>query len=281
MNPARILPLLTACGFVACVPKAKVNVQAKPKVVSGTDILDDENPPPSPLFKKSTLQLDGSVGGGRLCTAVIISKKNLLSAKHCANNGDIKRVIFRLKFGTHLSSFDPKYDQSSLGGALIIAQHPDTDLLLLTMTKELPEGYEPAPFLPAGSATPGRMVHPAGYGFSAKPGDESKEHLEHLRWGTMKVDKKMTEPVELFTAKGDFSWKFKGLTRLIPSPSNTCTGDSGGPVFADVDGTWGIAGITSGSSARCDEETLMVDVGDYLGWINDETQKHTASENKP
>ena len=57
----------------------------------------------------------------------------------------------------------------------------------------------------------------------------------------------------------------------IGGESNTCSGDSGGPMYVVEDGEWVLAGVTSFGAATCaaESEGYSVRLLSFCGWLND------------
>lgn len=62
---------------------------------------------------------------------------------------------------------------------------------------------------------------------------------------------------------------------------NTCTGDSGGPVYTQSGGSEVMIGVISASELPCGVKSYHVTVVDYLGWIKDAMQPPQVTIDKP
>jgi hypothetical protein len=62
---------------------------------------------------------------------------------------------------------------------------------------------------------------------------------------------------------------------------NTCTGDSGGPVYTDSGGSEVVVGVISSSELPCGVKSWHVTVVDYLGWIKDALQPPQVTIDAP
>ena len=182
-----------------------------------------------------------------LCTGTLIGCQTFLTAAHCADGqldpGDYSVFLQHGGF----------YSVQSL------AIHPDYDPDLLTSDVavfklgEAVTGITPQPLpqsdpllLISGSGIqPGTI---AGFGRS---GGHSKDY-GLKRYGEVQVDYCSSLADVGFENPEVLCWIFEEPLGFPGQNSNTCDGDSGGPLFMELDGEQVVAGITSwGTGADC------------------------------
>jgi V8-like Glu-specific endopeptidase len=167
--------------------------------------------------------------GSAHCTATLIAPRKVVTAAHCLVG--ISASSLRFVIGPSLSSAQaniqvveivphPAYDDSSLvndiGYATLSADAPVAPMKLATMD----------------SSWSGKHLTFVGYGVTSGNG------------GGAGVKRAVSMPIASVWPT-QFSYQTPG--------KNTCSGDSGGPAFAQVNGEWRVAGVTSYGDAWCQQ----------------------------
>ena len=96
-----------------------------------------------------------------------------------------------------------------------------------------------------------------GYGISSNNGEDSGTH------------RKGTETII------DMN-EFRSKSFTADSPSNTCSGDSGGPFFTYQSGDYVISGVTSYHTGTCTTQNEFVHVLSYVEWIDEKLRTLTG-----
>ncbi|XXX79460.1 trypsin-like serine protease [Sorangium sp. So ce134] len=181
--------------------------------------------------------------GGAFCTGTALSPRAILTAAHCLVRPAETEVLFG--------------DDPAAGGALrriaAALAHPGydprtraNDIGLLFLDAAAPREAAPAPALrasPLDEAWRGRALRIVGFGLDGRSAGATLRKREGEA-SLHEID------ASTFT--------------FLPSPSQTCFGDSGGPVFIDVDGVELLIGVASSGDRRCAEFGRAVRVDAHL-----------------
>ena len=181
-------------------------------------------------------------GGTLICTATLVAPRVLLTAAHCVPDGALPDAFFGsapASGGAQLHVLavlrDPSFDPATLSD----------DIAMALLDDEAPAGATPWP-LPPAPPTAGLAIRLVGFGRTA-PADTT---APEKRVGTASI-------ASVSASAFEFS----------PSPSQTCTGDSGGPAFATFAGVEAIVGVTSSGDPGCAQSATDVRVDAYASFI--------------
>jgi hypothetical protein len=186
-----------------------------------------------------------SIGGQGLCTGTLIDPQLVLTAGHCSYNNPPAMEI--------LSGSDV-WSATSIARGEEIIWHPQwsgmlmegaVDLSMIKLDRAVTdiETFMVRDFPMPEIGTPARLV---GYGE-----DESGQAAIQREADTTLLDVK---PGSYET--GD--------------PANTCSGDSGGPVFTEQDGKWVVTGVNSAVTGACNPISggIAVNLLGFCDWLN-------------
>ena len=190
------------------------------------------------------------------CSGVIVADDKILTAAHCFDFVSRPSDII-VRFGADLRNL--RYGR--IGKAFRV--HDQLDLAVLEIDN-LPPGY-----FPVGIAEPSTRLFArdevliAGYGETASSRDDFGQFL---RWGKTNFKAFYDEAVfgDSRTYRSILGFQGDG------SDAAACSGDSGGPVLADVNGEWQLTGIISGyTGPNCERasESLAADPRPNKDWV--------------
>ena len=185
------------------------------------------------------LRLVGSQGRQFLCSGTVVSNRVVLTAAHCLDDVSSSESIIRADvfagggtFSTTNLAFHPNFDG------------PDeaNDVGVIVTNSNLPtNGY--SIIRSSSSLRLNEDLVIAGYGLD----ENNRSGILRAGYNTISSFNSRSISLRFFDTNGD---------------TNTCSGDSGGPLFVQRDNTWVLAGITSnGVRADCG-------VGDVSNFAN-------------
>jgi uncharacterized protein (TIGR03382 family) len=183
--------------------------------------------------------------GTLVCTATLVAPRVLLTAAHCLPEGAMPEAFF---------GESPQAGGTSVA-LLATVRHPDFDATTLTndvamalLADAAPTGATPSPLptAPLGASSVGLALRLVGFGLTG-PTD------------TTPAQKREGNTVVA-------SLSAQQLT-FTPSPSQTCSGDSGGPAFATLGGVEVLVGVTSSGDPQCDQGAIDTRVDAYESFI--------------
>ena len=186
------------------------------------------------------------------CSATLVGCQHVVTAAHCVCAGDdfascgtpstaSLRVYLQHAGILAVSAADvnPAYAFSVAG-----------DVAVLTLTQPV-TGIRPTPINTTANPSAGTTATIAGYGIT----DGANDDFGLLRQGavTLAACSGVPEPAHV-------CWTYDHPIGSPGTDSDTCSGDSGGPLFVDFGGGEVLAGVTSGgSSADCRPTDLSFD----------------------
>jgi S1-C subfamily serine protease len=211
-SPSSPSPTPTTPSLNAC---GVIGAPATTSIVNGQQC----SPADTPVVKLNMRASDNSALAS--CTGTIIASRAILTAAHCVTGGAPTILVF-LGVGDQLPAQSwvahPDYQGSGTNSP---------DVAVIFMPSDLPR--PPMPLLTSRDARVGETVVVAGWGVDAV----NIAPTQGPRAGSTTL----TAVESLFLQ-----------TRYNQSAASICPGDSGGPILAQENGVWAIAGVTSASS---------------------------------
>jgi hypothetical protein len=189
-----------------------------------------------------------------VCSGTLIGCRTFLTAAHCVE-GDLDPASY-LVFFQHAGFF----------AVSAVAAHPSysfpvADVAVLTLAAPV-SGIQPMPIDVAGGQIAGSLGTIVGFGRSGGSAQD---------YGIKREGAVALGPCSGGISDGtSICWSFTSPVGPAGDDSNTCNGDSGGPLFTDVGTGIVTAGITSGgTSATClaDDDSYDARVAAYASYI--------------
>lgn len=188
-------------------------------------------------------------GRGGFCSGVALGSRVVLTAAHCVAAPHTTRVHYRDASGAPVLieaariARHPRYRANA-----IAARAPSVDLALIETREDLPDALSPAAIAEGPRAT-GARVEVAGFGVTREGRPETSGRF---RSATLSL-------------RGPLS----NLLLWLDGDAGACTGDSGGPVFADG-ALVALTAFAEGAGGKaCGKLTQAVRLAPHRGWIEE------------
>ncbi len=208
-----------------------------------------------PLERHVVMVLARQAKAASFCTGVVIASDIVLTAAHCVRDAANTAVHFRDANGQPIMrpvaaiATHPGYRPNA-----IVTREKSIDLALVLLTTALPERFAAANLSDDASTTIGQRFRIAGYGLT-REGVGASGGTFH--WGPLAARAPLSRI--LLWAEGTDGHAL-----------GACTGDSGGPIFAESDAT--VVAITNWSTgvppSHCGALTQGALVAPQRSWID-------------
>lgn len=267
--------LLTACNNKNLNSISTKNVNA---IINGEIVQKDNE------LSKSVVGIMMKVSGIWLqaCTGVIIGRETILTASHCVDGIDI-RDYSNIYINYSLESLDndlqmnpetrivdieneKRFDlakiKKAVGHEKSYTENDGVDLGLMQLAAQIPSYKKIIPILPITYKKAGTLPATSFEGIF--------KDVVVMGFGITAEEPDVQSPV-LRQAKLKAMFRRDFLMGDQTKGSGACSGDSGGPVFISIDGTYYLTGIVSKvyeGSESCSEYALYVNPIFHMDFIN-------------
>ena len=230
---------------------------AAPQIVNG-------NPTQQEVATGALLRRFG-FGLGATCSGTLVGCRSFVTAAHCVCPGDnpcqVDPKPLRV-FLQHAGIFEVERVDVNPSFAFGLRN----DVAVVTLKTDV-EGVPPAAINTVGTPSHGTSGTIVGFGVSRGTLDDGGIK----RQGRVALSSCAAAPFPV-PAPAHLCWSFSGPLGPAGTDSNTCVGDSGGPLFVDLGAGPVLAGVTSGgSSADClpDDVSFDANVFENRAFISD------------
>lgn len=231
------------------------------QIVGGTAHTGD---PSIPL-----LVVYGSEGEQSICTGSLVASRWVLTAAHCLDSASLgfEPTGIEAYFGTEYSETDPGYvfytfaDNFAYHEAWNAAElTAGYDIALVHLEEDVPLPVVPLMSRSLTQQDLGTQVRLVGWGITL--GDREDSGLKR----------------QVFSSLLDFD---ETLVQVGDASANVCSGDSGGPALAMIDGREVQVGVTSFGDTQCVEIGIDTRVDVFLEWIEFTTSAEVGPGTAP
>ncbi|MBY0553767.1 S1 family peptidase [bacterium] len=234
---------------------AYVSVPFNAYAIFGGQNIDSKDYKKSPVV--ALIHSEDSSGGGLICTATLLNARTVLTAAHCVldeynylqrNVSPGRRMGSGMRISKSQINIHPEYNRKKhLNDLAIIKLNSDlrdTQDVIFPELNELSE-YD--------------LYKIFGYGEDAKGND-----------GELRTVSKAKSDIKKMRANDDNTENYLEFDQR--NGSGICSGDSGGPVFAEAEGKTFIVAINTSATneekkKKCSHSGIVTKVNTALGWI--------------
>lgn len=248
----------TGCGLSVVVALIARSVVQAGAIVGGATAAPD-------AIARHMVLIVGSHGTS--CSGTAVARDLVLTASHCVMPGSVYKIVeFDAGHTPRLRDVARVAQHPQFNLATMLAHRATADVALLKLAEPLPSSFTPAAVGALPAITPGARFTVAGFGVSVR-GDGRGGGTARI---AQLVATGQPGPLQLRLVDPATEGKRSGLS--------ACTGDSGAPVFGEVNGRLTVIGVVSWStgpnaSAGCGGITGVTPLAKYRGWIVEQAAK--------
>lgn len=281
-----IISTILSCQQSSPLTSLQAHSDSNSKIINGSLVDQSDKIASHTVFVSN-------VSDGYVCTGTLIGKDLVLTAAHCLNP---KHNLYEIIFGINGYDIMEQDSQTNVRRAKKVVVHEgynenqqanQNDIGLIYFKGDLPAGYSPAEvLLNEDPIKKDSQIILAGYGVTTATTRDvkykkSKKFQEEIKNGNIICDYDVLDESQLPTCF-ELNMSGDGELRKTTAPvaytsesefvldetaAGSCSGDSGGPAYMEIDGKLYVVGVTSRGNLTCDSRGIYTSLYAHMDWL--------------
>jgi V8-like Glu-specific endopeptidase len=291
-----IMLFITSCSPKSTFEKSILNG----RIINGKNVLNND-----PIISSVVGIYNSKIN--YICTGTLIAPNFVVTAAHCiSKNPQDLKIVFSSDIDETINIREQDVLHELILPSVEFKIHPtwnpknetqeiDTgDIALIKFKGNIPAGYRPATYLQDSNLLKiGQQVTIAGFGVNSVNLDE----IDPKKYSKLDQAIENGDVICSGRNKGNYGNCFElnrdgdGVLRFASAPisfiheteirlneknAGTCNGDSGGPAFIQLNGSYFFFGVTSRGSEMCNDVGVYTNALHYKAWIDETIKSMTA-----